>query len=296
MLQYKLPNIDFRFEPIDMPNFNIGIEDNIFIGNPRSGGGGQTSIVNPLKPHPIEKVKLIEPKKEPEAQYTSGNELFYVNGSSYKGYYHSMENGPTMTGKSHSESSVNLYTQNELQKIGVVNGSEASVSQIERQLSKGPAEFEKRYPDLLDTVFKEMENGDYWLSFKEREEYSGVEVTDSINDIPSFRAHIKWLLSPAKNKQDVELRDVRKMGNWSVYTGDALKNVSNLRKKKGGDVIIPLTTSESKPATKLTLLSNDKPKAKPNNNTKPNNNKSGGIFERLIGRVREPIRGIYNEK
>lgn len=237
-MAYKLPNLDFGFEQVDVPVFTGGFEDRISIGNFR--GGGISSIVNPLRPKPIQ-IDILKPPTT-KAKYTSGDELYLSDGTSFVGYYHEMDNGSKMTGKRHTNLSQNLFT---LEELGISNDVEnetnPNINRLEEDIERvnETAEFEKRYPGLLDTVFKEIDNGEYWLNqvFKDKEEYAAVTVTDSISDIPTLRAHIEWILTPIRDKQNVELRDVSQMGKWIVASGDELVDISNTRILAKGGII-----------------------------------------------------------
>mgnify|MGYP001239759440 CR=1 FL=1 len=247
-MAYKLPNLNFGFDQIDrnesmMGGFENGFEDTISIGNFRGGGIG--SIVNPLrlKPMPID---ILKPPMT-TAKYTSGEELYLSDGTSFVGYYHEMDNGNKMTGKFHNNTSQTLFTLDELGiSNNVDNETNPNINRLEEDIARAneTAEFEKRYPGLLDTVFKEIDEGEYWLNqtFRDKEAYAAVTVTDSISDIPTLRTHIEWLLSPATDKQNVELRDVNQMGKWIVATGEELINISNTRLLKDGQVTIEKRT------------------------------------------------------
>tara|TARA_B100001939_G_scaffold339233_1_gene345772 strand:+ start:843 stop:1892 length:1050 start_codon:yes stop_codon:yes gene_type:complete len=241
-MAYKLPNLDFGFEQVDLPvftgGFEDGFEDRISIGNFR--GGGISSIVNPLRPKPIQ-IDILKPPTT-KAKYTSGDELYLSDGTSFVGYYHEMDDGTKMTGKGHNNFSQNLFT---LEELGISNDVEnetnPNINRLEEDIERAneTAEFEKRYPGLLDTVFKEIDEGEYWLNqvFKDKEEYAAVTVTDSISDIPTLRAHIEWILAPIGDKQNVELRDVSQMGKWIVASGDELIDISNTRILAKGGII-----------------------------------------------------------
>ena len=206
-----------------------GFEGGISIGN-FYGGGGISSIVNPLKPKPIDILKPPTTK----AKYTSGDEFYLSDGTSFVGYYHEMDGGIKMTGKFHNDSSKNLFKLDEIETSSDINDeTNPNINRLEEDIKRinETAEFEKRYPSLLDIVFKEIEEGEYWRNedFLKKEEYAAVTVTDSISDIPTLRAHIEWLLSPAVNKQNVELRPVNQMGSFEIFEQTDLESTSNTR-------------------------------------------------------------------
>ena len=254
-MEYKVPdlNLEEYFKQRDRNESILGdfdgggFEGGISIGN-FYGGGGIGSIVNPLKPKPIQ-IDILKPPTT-KAKYTSGDEFYLSDGTSFVGYYHEMDDGIKMTGKFHNDSSENLFKLDEIETSSDINDeTNPNINRLEEDIKRvnETAEFEKRYPSLLDIVLKEIEEGEYWLNeiFKSKEEYAAVTVTDSISDIPTLRAHIEWLLSPAENKQNVELRDVNQMGKWEVASGDELLDISNTRNVKGGTIKIQERTDFS---------------------------------------------------
>tara|TARA_Y100000389_G_scaffold21353_1_gene18328 strand:- start:9582 stop:10349 length:768 start_codon:yes stop_codon:yes gene_type:complete len=168
-----------------------------------------------------------------QAEYTSGDEFFLEDGTSFVGYYHTMDDGSIMTGKAHLDSSKNLFTLNEIPYTNSNEEINPNTNKLEEDIKRvnETAEFENRHPNLLDMVFQEINEGNYWRNedFLKKEEYAAVTVTDSISDIPTLRAHIEWLLSPAVNKQNVELRPVNQMGSFEIFEQDDLESTSNTR-------------------------------------------------------------------
>jgi len=168
-----------------------------------------------------------------QAEYTSGDEFYLEDGTSFVGYYHTMDDGSIMTGKSHLDSAKNLFTFNEIPYTSINEETNPNTNKIEDDIKRvnETAEFENRHPNLLDIVFQEINEGTYWRNedFLKKEEYAAVTVTDSISDIPTLRAHIEWLLSPAVNKQNVELRPVNQMGNFEIFEQTDLESASNTR-------------------------------------------------------------------
>lgn len=251
-MEYKVPdlNLEEYFKQRDRNESMLGdfdgggFEGGISIGN-LYGGGGIGSIVNPLKPKPIQ-IDILKPPTT-KAKYTSGDEFYLSDGTSFVGYYHEMDGGIKMTGKAHIDTSQNLFT---LEELGISNDTEnetnPNINRLEEDIERAneTAEFEKRYPGLLDTVFKEIDEGGYWLNevFKDKESYAAVTVTDSISDIPTLRAHIEWILSPIRDKQNVELRDVSQMGKWVIASGNELLDISNTRNVKDGVLKIEART------------------------------------------------------
>jgi hypothetical protein len=172
-------------------------------------------------------------QKTTQVEYTSGDEFYLEDGTSFTGYYHTMDDGSIMTGKAHLDSAKNLFTFNEIPNINSNEETNPNVNKLEQDIKRvnETAEFEKRHPNLLDIVFQEINEGEYWRNedFLKKEEYAAVTVTDSISDIPTLRAHIEWLLSPAVNKQNVELRPVNQMGSFEIFEQTDLESTSNTR-------------------------------------------------------------------
>ena len=168
-----------------------------------------------------------------QAEYTSGDEFYLEDGTPYTGYYHTMDNGSVMTGKSHLDSAKNLFTSNEITNTNSNEETNPNINKLEEDIKRvnETAEFEKRHPNLLNNVFSEIDNGEYWRNedFLEKEEYAAVNVTDSISDIPTLRTHIEWLLTTSKDKRDVELRPVNQMGNFEIFEQTELESSSNTR-------------------------------------------------------------------
>ena len=168
-----------------------------------------------------------------QAKYTSGDEFYLEDGTSYTGYYHTMDNGSIMTGKSHLDSAKNLFTFNEITVNNSNDETNPNPNKLEEDIEQitEASEFEKRYPNLLNNVFSEIDNGEYWRNedFLEKEKYAAVTVTDSISDIPTLRAHIEWLLTTSKDKRDVELRPINEIGRFELFEQAELESASNTR-------------------------------------------------------------------
>lgn len=232
-IQFDQIDIGQFDDPLDMSNpsgprelIDISFGDTSGTNTGGSTQGGNTNIFG-------------DKKDEPDYQigYTNGGEYYNPNGTPYIGYYHIMENGVVMAGRTHSEGGTILTTEKIEEEVDE-SKFKISTDNITDYEFLDKSVLEERYPGLIRSVFNTLNtsrNG-YWRidTFKTQEDYAGVEVLDSINTIGDVRAHLEWMVTPPNAPNDVELRDVDVMGKYRVIDtrGEAPKSEDTTPKEK----------------------------------------------------------------
>lgn len=210
-IQFDQIDIGQFDDPLDMNNpqgpnelIDISFGDTSGTNTGGSTKGGNTNIFGDSKDSP-----------QYQVGYTSGGEYYKPDGTPYVGYYHIMESGVVMTGRTHADNGVTL-TREKTQEVIDESKYKISTDNVTDYEFLDESVLEQRYPGLIRSVFNVVDG--YWRldTFKNQEDYAKVEVIDSITTMGDVRAHLEWMVTPPNAPNDVELREVDFLGKYKV--------------------------------------------------------------------------------